>query len=142
MLELAKKRAAKNNWHNVVFIESDINNLTVDVKADIALFALCWYDRKLCTEWVHRVSGLLKPDTGILCFIDYKYPENWVKYIATPVLSLLLKWLGEAYNADDLKWDPKEEIGCLLSDPKFKSYYLDSIFTITGKPKQEKTMKI
>jgi len=142
MLELARKRAAKNNWHNVVFIESDINDLTVDVKVDIALFALCWYDRKICTEWVHRVSLLLKPDTGILCFMDYKYPENCVKYIATPVLSLLVKWLGEAYDTDDLKWNPKEEIGSLLIDPRFKSYYLDSIFTISGKPKTEKAVKM
>jgi demethylmenaquinone methyltransferase/2-methoxy-6-polyprenyl-1,4-benzoquinol methylase len=135
MLELARKKAEKNNWHNVQFIESDINNLNIDLKADMALFALCWYDRKICTEWVHRVSALLKPNTGNLCFMDYKYPENWVKFIATPVLSLLVKWLGEAYDADDLKWNPKEEIGSLLKDPKFKSYYLDSIFTISGKPK-------
>lgn len=135
MLELAKKRVAKKNWHNIAFIESDINHFTVDVKADMALFALCWYDRKICTEWVHRVSELLKPDTGNLCFIDYKYPESsWVKYIATPVLSLLVKWLGEAYDVDDLKWNPKEEIGSLLKDPKFKSYYLGSIFTMCGKP--------
>lgn len=135
MLALAKKKAQKNNWHNVVFIESDINKLDIDVKADMALFALCWYDRRICTEWVNKVSRFLKPDTGTLCFMDYKYPENWVKYIATPVLSVLVKWLGEAYNVDDLKWDPKEEIGSLLKDPIFKAYYFDSIFTICGKPK-------
>jgi demethylmenaquinone methyltransferase/2-methoxy-6-polyprenyl-1,4-benzoquinol methylase len=135
MLELARKRAEKNNWRNVAFIESDINALDIDVKADMALFALCWYDRKTCTEWVHKVISFLKPDTGSLCFMDYKYPENWVKYIATPVLSLLVKWLGEAYNVDDLRWDPKTEIGILLKAPAFKAYYFDSIFTISGKPR-------
>jgi demethylmenaquinone methyltransferase/2-methoxy-6-polyprenyl-1,4-benzoquinol methylase len=135
MLGLAKKKAEKNNWHNVEFIESDINSLDIDVKADMALFALCWYDRKICTEWVHKVAAFLKPHTGTFCFMDYKYPENWVKHIATPVLSVLVKWLGEAYNVDDLKWDPKEEIGSLLKNPKFKAYYFDSIFTICGKPK-------
>jgi len=134
MLELARKKAEKNNWHNVQFIESDINNLSIDVKADMALFALCWYERKICTEWAHHVARFLKPGSGSFCFMDYKYPENWVKYIATPILSILVKWLGEAYNVDDLKWNPKEEIGSLLKDPKFKAYYLDSIFTICGKP--------
>jgi ubiquinone/menaquinone biosynthesis C-methylase UbiE len=136
MLAIAKKRAEKNRWQNIVFVESDINKLDIDVKADMALFALCWYDRKIGTEWVHRVAGLLKPDTGIFCFMDYKYPENWVKNIANPVLSLLVKWLGEAYNVEDLKWNPREEIGSLLKDPKFKAYYLDSIFTINGRSKK------
>jgi demethylmenaquinone methyltransferase/2-methoxy-6-polyprenyl-1,4-benzoquinol methylase len=135
MLALAKEKSEKNKWQNVEFIECDINDLNIDVKADMALFALCWYDRKICTEWVHHVAHFLKPGTGIFCFMDYKYPENWIKNIATPVLSILVKWLGEAYNVDDLKWDPKEEIGSLLKDPKFKAYYLDSIFTISGKPK-------
>jgi ubiquinone/menaquinone biosynthesis C-methylase UbiE len=135
MLELARKKAEKNKWDNVEFIESDISDLDIEVKADMALFALCWYDRKTSTEWVHKVIGLLKPGTGSLCFMDYKYPENWVRYIATPVLSLLVRWLGEAYNVDDLRWDPKEEIGVLLKDPAFKAFYFDSIFTICGKPK-------
>jgi ubiquinone/menaquinone biosynthesis C-methylase UbiE len=135
MLALAKKKAEKNKWHNVVFIESDINDLNIDMKADMALFALCWYDRNTCTEWVHKVASFLKPGTGTLCFMDYKYPENWVRHIATPVLSILVKWLGEAYNVGDLKWDPKKEIGSLLKDPRFKAYYFDSIFTICGKPK-------
>ncbi len=134
MLELARKKALKNNWHNVQFIESDINNLSIETKADMALLALCWYDRNICTQWVHHVSQFLKPGSGSFCFMDYKYPQNWVKYIATPILSILVKWLGEAYNVDDLKWYPKEEIGSLLKDPKFKAYYFDSIFTICGKP--------
>ena len=135
MLALARKKAAKNNWTNIEFIESDINKFSINVHADIALFALCWYDKNICTKWVHHVANYLKPDTGIFCFMDYKYPENWVRYIATPVLSVLVKWLGEAYNVDDLKWKPMEEIGTLLINPSFKSYYFDSIFTINGKMK-------
>ncbi len=135
MLALAKQKAEKNNWKNIIFIQSDINLLNIDVKADMALFALCWYDKKICTEWVYKVAQFLKPETGTCCFMDYKYPENWVKNIATPVLNLLVKWLGESYSVDDLKWDPQEEIGSLLKNPKFKSYYFDSIFAICGSPK-------
>lgn len=136
MLALAKQKAIKNNWKNIEFIECDINKLDIHVKADIALFALCWYDKHACTKWVQHVSNYLKPHTGFFCFIDYKYPENWVRHIATPVLSVLVKWLGEAYNVDDLKWNPMEEIGSLLINPSFKSYYFDSIFTINGKLKK------
>ncbi|HLK30310.1 MAG TPA: class I SAM-dependent methyltransferase [Puia sp.] len=135
MLSLAKQRAAKHKWNNIEFIEADINSLTLNTKADLALFALCWYDRKICTEWVHSISQFLKRDSGVFCFMDYKFPENWVKHIAKPVLKLLVKWLGEAYNVDDLKWDPTIEIGSLLIEPKFNAYYFDSIFTICGKPK-------
>jgi ubiquinone/menaquinone biosynthesis C-methylase UbiE len=135
MLALAREKAAKNNWHNIRFIESDINTLHIDVKADMALFALCWYDCATCTEWVHHIARFLKTGTGTFCFMDYKYPQNMVRHIATPVLSLLVKWLGEAYNVDDLKWEPMEEIGSLLKTPAYKAYYLDSIFTVNGKLK-------
>jgi ubiquinone/menaquinone biosynthesis C-methylase UbiE len=135
MLELAKQKALRHNWQNIVFIESDISKLDIQVKADMALFALCWYDRSTCIEWVKHVAQFLKPGTGSLCFIDYKYPQNWVRHIATPVLSVLVKWLGEAYNVDDLKWDPLEEIGSLLEAPAYKAYYFDSIFTINGRLK-------
>jgi ubiquinone/menaquinone biosynthesis C-methylase UbiE len=135
MLDLARKKAAKNNWNNIVFIECDINKLDINVQADLALFALCWYDCKICTEWVRHINHFLKPGTGIFCFIDYKYPQNWIRHIANPVLSLLVKWLGEAYNTEDLKWDPMQEIGSLLINPSYKTFYLDSIFTINGRMK-------
>jgi demethylmenaquinone methyltransferase/2-methoxy-6-polyprenyl-1,4-benzoquinol methylase len=134
MLEIAKKRASRKNWTNIEFIQSDIGTLNLDVQADLALFAFCWYDAKVGARWVQKVSESLKPDSGVFCFIDYKYPENWVKKIASPVLSVLVKWLGEAYSVEDLKWDPRTEIGGLLHDPGFQSYYFDSIFVIHGGP--------
>lgn len=135
MLQLARERAKKHNWTNIEFLECDINILELNHQADVALFALCWYDKDMCAQWVKKLSTYLKPGTGSFCFIDYKYPSNWLRRIADPVLSLLVKWLGEAYSVEDLKWDPMQEIAPLLNEPRYKAIYLDSLFTLTGKPK-------
>lgn len=131
MLALAEKRAQKHGWKNISFISTDIGQLQLDEKIDFALFALCWYDREVCSGWVRHIAQFLTPE-GRFCFIDYKLPENGLKYFVTPLISVLLKWLGEAYTLDDLKWDPQEEIGSLLKDPKYLAYYLDCIVTVSG----------
>jgi len=116
---------------NISFISTDIGQLQLDEKIDFALFALCWYDREVCSGWVRHIAQFLTPE-GRFCFIDYKLPENGLKYFVTSLISVLLKWLGEAYTLDDLKWNPKEEIGSLLKDPKYLAYYLDCIVTVSG----------
>lgn len=133
MLALAKERAQKNGWENIVFIHSGIEDLELNEKADLALFALCWYDREVGTGWVQKIKHYLEP-TAQMCFLDYKLPRNWLRYITTPVIWILVKWLGEAYGLEELKWDPKEEIGNLLKDPVAKSYYFDCIIAICGQP--------
>jgi len=134
MLALAENRTRKNNWNNVQFIEADIELLNITEKVDFVLFAFCWYDRVLCTSWVKKVSQFLDPEKGKLCFIDYKLPDNWLRHLVTPLLWILVKWLGEAYGLDELKWNPKEEIGSLLKNPEYHIYYLDCIVTVSGKP--------
>jgi ubiquinone/menaquinone biosynthesis C-methylase UbiE len=136
MLSLAKKRADKNGWDNILFINSDIEKLEIDDPIDIALFALCWYDKDVCANWVRYISSFLKKDSGKMCFLDLKLPENWAKFIAVPILWCIIKLLNEAFTLEDLKWDVMGEIGYLLQDPKYYSYYLDSIITISGKPRQ------
>jgi len=135
MLALAKKRAEKNNWNNIQFIQSDIEKLELKGKIDFAFFALCWYDKKQNTAWTNKVSQLMDKKNGTLCFLDYKLPENGLRFIITPLIWILVKWLGEAYGLEDLKWNPKEEIGALLKDPKYVEYYFGCLFTISGKPK-------
>jgi len=135
MLELAKKRAKKKNWHNVTFIHSDIENLQISETLDFALFAFCWYEPVLCTGWVQKIKTFLKKDTGKMCFIDHKLPDNWFRFVASPFIWLLLKLINESYGLEALRWNPQQEIGSLLIDPIYKSYYLDCILTISGKPK-------
>jgi len=133
MLALAEKRARRNGWSNISFVSSDIGALQLDGKIDFALFALCWYDREICSGWVRHIAPFLKP-AGRFCFIDYKLPENGLRYVVTPLIGILLKWLGEAYTLEDLKWQPREEIGSLLKDPAYLAYYLDCIVTVSGAP--------
>lgn len=136
MLDVAKKRTKRNGWDNITFINSDIEKLEIDDPIDVALFALCWYDKDICTNWVRYISKFLKKDSGKMCFIDFKLPENWAKLIAIPIMFCTIKLLNEAFTLEELKWDAMCEIGCLLQDPKYYAYYLDSIITISGKPKQ------
>lgn len=135
MLELARKRAAKNNWNNIEFVCSNIEDLTIEDNIDFALFALCWYDKNLSEGWVKKVSEFMNEKEGRICFIDYKLPENKLRFIITPLISVLIKWLGEAYGLEDLKWNPKQEIGAVLNTPQYKAYYLDCIVAVWGKPK-------
>jgi ubiquinone/menaquinone biosynthesis C-methylase UbiE len=135
MLNLARQRAIKHSWENIQFMQADIAKLETAVPVDFALFALCWYDRHACTEWVKHISQLLNP-SGKLCFIDYKLPENGLRFIVTPLIGILVKWLGEAYGLEELKWDPRKEISPLLKNPVYKSVYFDSLFTINGSPRQ------
>ena len=134
MLTLAEKRAKKNNWKNVQFIQSDIAILNISEKIDFVFFALCWYDRTMNTVWVNNIKQFLKKDSGILCFMDYKLPGNILRYLLTPFIWILIKWLGEAYGLEDLKWNPKEEIGSVLKDPKYLAYYFDILITVSGNP--------
>ena len=135
MLELAVQRAHKHGWKNISFLHSDIEAIQLKEEADFALFALCWYERELCTNWVKYISKMIKLD-GTLCFLDYKLPDNWLRYITTPLIKVLVKWLGEAYGIEELKWNPNEEIGTLLQNPKSFTYYLDGLITINGQPKK------
>lgn len=136
MLALAKKRAERKKWNNITFIRSEIENLTISQPVDFALFAFCWYEPVLCTGWVNKIKTFLKKDTGTICFIDHKMPDNWFRTIASPLVWLLLKLINETYGIKELlKWDPHQEIATLLIDPIYKTYYLDCILTISGKPK-------
>ena len=135
MLELAKKRVAKNGWQNVEFIQAPIEKLSLVEHVDFALFALCWYDKDLCTSWVKKVFEFMDEEKGRICFIDYKLPENKLRYFINPLISILIKWLGEAYTMEDLKWNPRQEIGSVLTDARYTSYYLDCIVAVWGKPK-------
>lgn len=133
MLQLAKRRANKHGWQNIQFMKADIARIEVNETVDFALFALCWYDPQVCTEWVKHISTVVKP-TGKLCFIDYKLPENGLRHIVKPLIGLLVKWLGEAYGLEELKWDPRKEIVPLLKDAIYKPLYFDSLFTVSGLP--------
>ncbi len=135
MLALAKTLAEKNKWSNMQFIQSDIEKLAFNEKIDFAFFALCWYDKTQNSAWLRKVSHLLDPETGILCFFDYKLPSNWLRYLVTPFIWVLVNWLGEAYGLEDLKWKPKEEIGSLLKDVNYTEYYFGVLFALSGKPK-------
>ena len=136
MLDLARKRAKKNSWDNIRFINTGIENTDIAETIDFAIFALCWYDKDVCAAWVQHISKFLNKDSGKLCFFDFKLPGNWVRFIAIPVLWCVIKILNEAFTLEDLKWDAMGEIAYLLQDPLYYSYYLDSIITISGKPKQ------
>jgi demethylmenaquinone methyltransferase/2-methoxy-6-polyprenyl-1,4-benzoquinol methylase len=136
MLDLATKRANKNGWSNITFINADIEKLAIDDPIDMAIFAMCWYDKDVCTNWVRHISKFIKKDSGKMCFLDFKLPENWVRLIAIPILWCVIKLLNEAFTLEELQWDAKGEIGYLLHDPTYHVYYLDSIITISGKPKQ------
>jgi len=136
MLNLARKRANKSGWDNITFINTDIEKLEIDEPIDIALFALCWYDKDICADWIRHISKFLQKDSGKICVLDFKLPENWARFIAIPILWCTIKLLNETFTLDELKWDVMGEIGYLLHDPQYHVYYLDSIITISGKPKE------
>jgi ubiquinone/menaquinone biosynthesis C-methylase UbiE len=136
MLDLARKRAKKNGWENITFIIADIEKLEIAETIDMAIFALCWYDKEVGARWVRHISKFLKKDSGKMCFLDFKLPGNWARFIAIPVMWGIIKLLNEVFTLEELKWDVMGEIGCLLEDPEYYTYYLDSIITISGKPKQ------
>jgi ubiquinone/menaquinone biosynthesis C-methylase UbiE len=136
MLDLARKRAKKNGWNNIEFINSDIEKLNITKTIDMAIFAFCWYDKDICANWVKHISKFINKDSGKMCFLDFKLPENWFRFIAIPIIWCFIKLLNEAFTLEDLKWDVMSEIGYLLQDPECDTYYLDSIITISGKPKQ------
>jgi SAM-dependent methyltransferase len=136
MLELARSRAVKHSWDNIEFVHGNIEDLDIEQQVDFALFALCWYDKDLCEGWVKKVSEFMNAEDGRICFIDYKLPENRLRVIINPLINILIKWLGEAYGLEDLKWNPRQEIGSVLNDARYTSYYLDCIVAVWGKPKQ------
>ena len=134
MLELASNYAKKNNWTNIRFIHSGIESLDIPEKIDFALFAFCWYSDELTRSWVKNIRRFLDPAGGKLCFIDHKTPDNWLRYLATPLILLEGRLLGESYGAEELNWKPKEVIGSLMENPHYVSFYFDCIFSIYGKP--------
>ena len=136
MLDLSRKRAKKNGWNNISFINADIEKSEIGDLIDFAIFALCWYDKDVCANWVRHISKFLNKDHGRICIFDFKLPGNRVRFIAIPILWCVIKILNEAFTLEDLKWDAMGEIGYLLQDPEYFTYYLDSIITISGKPKQ------
>jgi demethylmenaquinone methyltransferase/2-methoxy-6-polyprenyl-1,4-benzoquinol methylase len=138
MLDLAQQRAKRKGWNNIIFYNTDIEKLEITETIDFAMFVFCWYDKDVCANWVRHISKFLNKDSGKMCFIDLKLPENWVRFIAAPIMWCVIKLLNEVFTLEDLKWDVMDEIGYLLQGPKFYTYYLDSIITISGVPNQLK----
>lgn len=134
MLALAKSRAAKHGWSNIEFSAIAIEKLDIKTKVDFSFFALCWYDKELSTGWVKSVERFMDRKTGRICFMDYKVPDNWLRPVITPFLSLVIKLLKEAYTIEDLKWNPGKVIGSILREPRYKSYFLGCLTVVTGKP--------
>lgn len=134
MLKLAENRAKRKGWDNIRFIQSPIEDLQFDEQIDFALFALCWYDKALSTGWVRKVEQFMDRETGRICFFDYKLPGNWLRPLILPILWIEIKWLGESYTVEELKWEPKEVIGSILRDAKYTAYYFDCLVAVAGKP--------
>lgn len=135
MLSLARSRAAKHGWNNIEFSSTPIEQLEIKQHVDFAFFALCWYDKELSAGWVQSIERFMNRETGCICFMDYKLPDNWLRPFITPFLWLVIKLLGEAYTLEDLKWNPAKEIGSILREPSYAAYFLDCLVVVAGKPK-------
>ncbi len=134
MLALAQKRAADNGWTNIEFSTAPIEQLNLSENVDFAFFALCWYDKDLSYGWLKSISRFMDKEKGRICFMDYKLPDNWLRPIIYPLLWIEIKWLGESYTIEELKWKPKEVIGSMLKDSKYKAYFFDCLVAVSGQP--------
>jgi demethylmenaquinone methyltransferase/2-methoxy-6-polyprenyl-1,4-benzoquinol methylase len=134
MLALARSRAARHGWSNIEFSGTAIEKLDINIKIDFSFFALCWYDKDLSMSWVKSVERFMDRETGRICFMDYKVPDNWLRPVIIPFLSLVIKLLKEAYTIEDLKWNPGKVIGSILREARYKSYFLDCLTVVAGKP--------
>ncbi|MBS1771641.1 MAG: methyltransferase domain-containing protein [Bacteroidetes bacterium] len=134
MLAVAKQRAADHGWTNIEFSSKPIEELQLTEQVDFAFFALCWYDKELSRGWIKSVSRFMDREKGRICFMDYKLPDNWLRPVIYPLLWIEIKWLGESYTIEELKWKPREVIGGMLRDAQYKAYFFDCLVAVAGKP--------
>jgi demethylmenaquinone methyltransferase/2-methoxy-6-polyprenyl-1,4-benzoquinol methylase len=134
MLSVAQNRAAAQGWTNIEFSSIPIEELQLTEQVDFAFFALCWYDKALTEGWLKSISRFMDKEKGRICFMDYKLPGNWLRPIIYPFIWIEIKWLGESYTIEELKWKPKEVIGALLKDSTYTAYFFDCLVAVAGSP--------
>lgn len=134
LLEIARKKANRNNWNNITFIHSTFENIELNEPIDFVLFAFCRYDIPQGILRIKQVSQWMDEEAGRICFIDYKLPTNILRNILAPIISFIVKQLGDGTIYNELKEAPRHETGGDLKHGRYTSYYLDCIVAMWGKP--------
>jgi trans-aconitate methyltransferase len=92
MLDIATSRATDNHWHNVHLITAPIDQATIEVTADAALFSAV-HDILQSPAALANIFGHLRPGAAVAT-IGGQWPHPWLWPLRTWVADLHVQHLG------------------------------------------------
>ncbi len=129
MLEVAKGRAAREDWTNVELVQADLAEwqFPAGISGVYSTFAITIvpdYD-----AIIERASQALKPE-GRLAVFDFKEPAGWPAWLVR-----FAAWLNKPYGvslglADRHPW---ESIRRYLTETTYREYYFGALYLCAGK---------
>jgi ubiquinone/menaquinone biosynthesis C-methylase UbiE len=126
MLTPAKKRAKENNWNNIVFIQGDAAELSLNTKIDGVLSTLGISAIPQYKEALKKAIDVLKANKKI-SILDAQLPSGFWR-IFNPLIAYIYKhWASWDYT----KKIP-EDLKPLVSDMKIKMFNGGTIYIIHG----------
>lgn len=126
MLSAAKQRASKNNWDNVIFIQGDAAQLSLDTKVDGVLSTLGISAIPQYKEALKRAVDALK-NNGKISILDAKLPSGFWK-IFNPLIAYVYKnWASWDYTKNIT-----EELERLVKDLKTERFNGGTMYVASG----------
>ncbi|MBI2475182.1 methyltransferase domain-containing protein [Candidatus Uhrbacteria bacterium] len=126
MLTAAKQRAVKHKWNNIIFMQGDAAELSLDEKVDGVISTLGVSAIPQHKEALKRAVDVLKNEKRI-SILDAQLPTGFWK-IFNPVIAHVYKnWASWDYTKKI-----QEDLFEVVGDVKIKKYNGGTIFIATG----------
>ena len=126
MLLEAKQRAEKHSWDNIIFIQGDAAELSLDVKVDGVLSTLGVSAIPQHEEAIKRAVGVLK-NNKIISILDARLPGGFWSIFNPFIVYVYKHWASWDYT----KRIP-EDLRQLIAAPKIKLYNGETIYIVHG----------
>lgn len=126
MLTAAKQRAKENKWNNIIFVQGDAAQLSLDTKVDGVLSTLGISAIPQHKEALKKAVDALKINK-IISILDAQLPSGfWSMF--NPLIAYVYKhWASWDYTKN-----MPEDLRQLISDIKMKQYNGGTIYIIHG----------
>lgn len=128
MLEVARQKASKNNWHNIELIESDLTLFEVPEGVDAILSTGVFgyipeYDFVIEKAFKALSSG------GRFAILDGKKPDNLPSFVFGFMLAIGRQY---GYTEEYFKVSPWKSVERLFSNVVFNTRYGGMIYEVSG----------
>ncbi|MEZ4773283.1 MAG: class I SAM-dependent methyltransferase [Bacteroidia bacterium] len=126
MLNASRKKAAKNHWHNITFVQTDAARLSLDIQADGILSTFGFSAVPNHKEALKKALNLLKEGKKI-SLLEAKLPSGiW------QVLNPLLAYVYSNATGWDYSKDIAGDLEMLIGCTDIEQFNVKTVYIVSG----------